>query len=142
MCALLGSQAGAANVRDEHNWGPYKQCDMDKFQDWLKRARSNCYSCTTGANVCKETPTVLYHQYLNRLHPKLWEGTMLSLKAFLMTQVRRYQGIRSIIINFIVVITIQKWRRLPQTDLTAPGVDARLLICMVVRLKCSRAAEA
>jgi hypothetical protein len=42
----------------------------------------------TGANVCKEPPTVLYHQYLNRLHPKLWEGTLLTLKAFLMTQVR------------------------------------------------------
>jgi hypothetical protein len=28
-----------------------------------------------------------YHQYLEYLHPTVWEGNLLSMKAFLMTQV-------------------------------------------------------
>lgn len=60
---------------------------MNKPHDWLKRARSNCYSCITGANVCTNPPTMLYHQYLEYLHPERWEGNMLSVKAYLMTQV-------------------------------------------------------
>jgi hypothetical protein len=69
-------------------WGQYDQCDMNKPHDWLKRARSNCYSCLTGANVCTDPPIMQYHQYLEYLHPKVWEGNLLSMKAFLMTQVR------------------------------------------------------
>lgn len=81
--------AGADNVHNEHGWGPYDQCDMNKPHDWLKRARSNCYSCISGANVCTNPPTMLYHQYLEYLHPERWEGNLLSMKVFLMTQVRR-----------------------------------------------------
>lgn len=83
----LQPSKGADNVYNEHGWGPWDQCDMNKPQDWLKRTRSNCYSCLTGENVCTNPPTMLYHQYLEYLHPKLWEGNMLSVKAFLMTQV-------------------------------------------------------
>jgi len=77
-------------VHNEHGWGPYDQCDMNKhpsWQDLLKQTRSNCYSCITGANVCSEPPTMLYHQYLEYLHPTHWEGNLLSMKVFLMTQV-------------------------------------------------------
>lgn len=74
-------------MHNEHGWGPYDQCDMNKPQDWLKRARSSCYSCITGANVCVSPPTMLFHQYLEYLHPERWEGNMLSVKSFLMTQV-------------------------------------------------------
>jgi hypothetical protein len=86
-CFVVCACAGVGNVRDEHRWGPHDQCDMNKPHDWLKRSRSNCYSCMTGANVCTDPPTMLYHQYLEYLHPERWEGNMLSVKVFLMTQV-------------------------------------------------------
>lgn len=84
VCAFF--RQGADNVHNEHGWGPYDQCDMNKPQDWLKRARSSCYSCITGDNVCVNPPTMLFHQYLEYLHPERWEGNMLSVKSFLMTQ--------------------------------------------------------
>src|SRR5690348_4967978 len=61
--SLLCDIAGTDNVHNEHAWGPYDQCDMNKPHDWLKRARSNCYSCISGANVCTNPPTMLYHQF-------------------------------------------------------------------------------
>lgn len=79
--------AGVDNVEDEEEWGPFDQCDTGMPHDWLRRARSNCYSCLSGANVCTAPPTILYHQYLDHLHPDMWEGNLLNLKAFLMTQV-------------------------------------------------------
>jgi len=86
-CFCHVTPAGAKNVFNERRWGPYSQCNMNEPHDWLKRARSNCYSCITGANVCSKPPVMLYHQYLEYLHPTNWEGNLLSIKAFLMTQV-------------------------------------------------------
>jgi hypothetical protein len=80
------------DVTNEVKWGQYEMCDMNKPHDWLKRARSNCYSCITGANVCTDPPIMQYHQYLDYLHPTVWAGNLLSFKVFLMTQVRHTKG--------------------------------------------------
>ncbi len=39
-------------------------------------------------NLCEAPLRLLVHQYLNRLDPYDWAGNLLSLQAFLMTQVR------------------------------------------------------
>ncbi|KAF8064648.1 hypothetical protein HT031_003449 [Scenedesmus sp. PABB004] len=84
-CAFFRS--GNVHVGDEHHWGPYDLCDMDVPGRWLARARANCYSCMEpGLNVCAHPPTMLYHQYLERLHPTEWAANLLSIRAFLMTQ--------------------------------------------------------
>lgn len=41
-----------------------------------------------GSNVCAAPPTLSYHMYIHELHPTHWEGNLLALKLFLMTQVR------------------------------------------------------
>lgn len=76
---------------NEHSWGPYSLC-MEQTNEWYTRSRSNCYSCLyPDVNVCRNPPTVYYHQYLESLHPERWEGNLLAMKAFLMTQVRHFQ---------------------------------------------------
>lgn len=55
---------------------------------WLSRAGTNCYSCLTGKDVCAEPPKVLYHQYLDHLNAKHWEGNLLAFKSYLLTQAR------------------------------------------------------
>ena len=42
-----------------------------------------------GVNLCNSPPELLVHQYLNRLDAIDWRGNLLSLQAYLMTQVRR-----------------------------------------------------
>jgi hypothetical protein len=88
VMAAFAPCTGVRSVTNEVQWGQYDQCDMGILHDWLKRARSNCI---TGANVCTDPPIIQYHQYLDYLHPKVWEGDLLSFKVFLMTQVCRTQ---------------------------------------------------
>jgi hypothetical protein len=59
----------------------------------LGRVGANCYRCTDGANVCRQRPRILYHQYLRTLHPQRWQGNLLSMQSYLMTQVRRHSGV-------------------------------------------------
>lgn len=54
----------------------------------MQRINSNCYSCIDGRNVCAHPRMTPYHMYLDRLHPQHWRGNLLSLKSYLMTQVR------------------------------------------------------
>ena len=53
---------------------------------WLSKAGTNCYSCLTGKDVCSDPPKVLYHQYLDHLHDKHWQGNLLAFKSYLLTQ--------------------------------------------------------
>lgn len=41
----------------------------------------------SAANLCERPPRLLIHQYLNHLDPYDWQGNLLSLKAYLLTQV-------------------------------------------------------
>lgn len=85
-CAFLRSNNPTSS--NELAWGPYNLC-MEQTNDWYQRSRSNCYSCLhPERNVCRDPPMISYHQYLESLHPQRWEGNLLAMKAFLLTQVR------------------------------------------------------
>lgn len=60
---------------------------MKEPQAWLQAASSSCYSCLDGSNICSNPPFVLYHMFLDQLHPQLWAGNLASLQLYLMTQV-------------------------------------------------------
>ena len=87
---ILGVSAGRGDpVTDEFHWGgwkPKETCDKAIPGKLLFDLGTNCYSCLTGKNVCTDPPKILYHQYLDRVHPQNWEGNLLSMKAYLMTQ--------------------------------------------------------
>eukprot|EP00879_Flechtneria_rotunda_P011521 GHRR01012035.1.p1 GENE.GHRR01012035.1~~GHRR01012035.1.p1 ORF type:complete len:352 (+),score=65.71 GHRR01012035.1:946-2001(+) len=62
-------------------------CDAEPIHRWMQHIKSNCYSCLDPSiNICNNAPNVQFNQYLEELHPKLWEANLLSFKAFLMTQ--------------------------------------------------------
>jgi hypothetical protein len=89
--AQLPHTTGAANVRHEKRWGQHRMCNTPAFDAALTAAHAHCVSCLTGANVCNPSssaaPAILYHQFLDTLHPTLPQGNLLSIKAYLMTQV-------------------------------------------------------
>jgi hypothetical protein len=69
-------------------WGDITDfCNVSMAALQLGRVGANCYRCTDGANVCSQRPRVVYHQYLRTLHPYRWRGNLLSMQAYLMTQV-------------------------------------------------------
>ena len=51
-----------------------------------RRRAAGIACCCTTVNLCAAPPLLLVHQYLNRLDPLDWQGNLLSLQAYLMTQ--------------------------------------------------------
>lgn len=84
-CAFFRSSNQSSH--EEHRWGRYNLC-MEQTNEWYERSKVNCYSCLNPElNVCQNPPMIYYHQYLEKLHPQHWEGNLLAMKAFLITQV-------------------------------------------------------
>ena len=62
-------------------------CTIPEGYKWARRASARCRDCLSEANLCEAPPRLLIHQYLNHLDKDDWRGNLLSLKAYLMTQV-------------------------------------------------------
>ncbi len=59
---------------------------MPEGAKWAGRAAARCRDCVSADNLCAQPPQLLIHQYLNHLDPENWQGNLLSLKAYLLTQ--------------------------------------------------------
>ncbi|KAI8469040.1 MAG: hypothetical protein J3K34DRAFT_425270 [Monoraphidium minutum] len=86
FCRYL--RTGASNVHHEVGWGHFGDlCRRDHPKKFLALADSLCYSCITGEYVCGDkAPTIQFHMYMDRLHPKLWRRNLVGLQSYLMTQ--------------------------------------------------------
>ncbi|GBF93069.1 hypothetical protein Rsub_05680 [Raphidocelis subcapitata] len=85
FCAYL--RTGLSNVHDELGWGELGDlCRRDHPKRFLTMARSLCYSCYDGEDVCASRPVVEFHMYMDRIHPTLWRRNLLTLQSYLMTQ--------------------------------------------------------
>ena len=63
-------------------------CTIPDGAKWSGRAAARCRDCISpGVNLCEAPPRLLVHQYLNRLDPEDWRGNLLSMQAYLLTQV-------------------------------------------------------
>ena len=87
----LGVSAGRRDLvtAEEFHWGgwePEETCSIAVPGKLLSDLGTNCYSCMTGKNVCTDPPKIMYHQYLDQVDPKHWEGNLLSMKAYMLTQ--------------------------------------------------------
>ena len=56
---------------------------------WASKAAGRCRDCLSQENLCINPPQLLLHQYLHSLDPIEPEGNLVSLKAYLLTQVKR-----------------------------------------------------
>ena len=55
---------------------------------WAAKAAGRCRDCQSAQNLCADPPQLLIHQYLNRLDPDDPLGNLVSIKAYLLTQVQ------------------------------------------------------
>lgn len=81
LCAHFAG--GLAEIPQQGTWQNLGLCTTPDTMHWLDVAARNCISCQTGRNVCKKPPMLLFHQYLDALHPTLWRANLLSLQSVL-----------------------------------------------------------
>ena len=81
LCAHFAG--GLAEIPNQNNWQNLSLCTSQETMRWLEVAARNCISCQTGRNVCERPPLLLFHQYLDALHPKLWRANLLSMQSVL-----------------------------------------------------------
>ena len=63
-------------------------CTIPDGAKWSGRAAARCRDCVSpAANLCEAPPRLLVHQYLHALDAQDWRGNLLSLQAYLLTQV-------------------------------------------------------
>jgi hypothetical protein len=77
-------------VRNEVQWGKHKLCHDEHTVKWLSYIEANCHSCVDGANICSAPPQLLFHMSLQTLSKASWQGNLLAIQAFLMTQDLRH----------------------------------------------------
>lgn len=81
MCAFFAG--GRAEIPLQGDWQKQGLCTTETTMHWLDVAARNCISCQTGRNVCKKPPVLLFHQFLDSLHPTLWRANLLSAQSVL-----------------------------------------------------------
>ena len=77
-------------MRDEVRWGKHTLCHDEETVKWLSYIEANCHSCSDGRNFCSDPPQLLFHMSLEFLHKSSWQGNLLAIQAFLMTQDLRH----------------------------------------------------
>ncbi len=68
------------------NWGGLRLCDTRELTKWLNVAASGCNSCIDGEETCAQPPRILYHTFIDSLHPEFWQADLLGIQAYLLTQ--------------------------------------------------------
>ena len=63
-------------------------CSVPVGSVWAAKAAGRCRDCQSAQNLCANPPQLLIHQYLNRLDPEDPLGNLVSIKAYLLTQVQ------------------------------------------------------
>ena len=52
----------------------------------MKRASTMCHDCVTSRNICEHPPKLIVHMYLSYLDHNNWQGNLVPIKAYLLTQ--------------------------------------------------------
>ncbi len=81
MCAFFAG--GRAEIPEQGDWQKQGLCTTNTTMHWLDVAARSCISCQTGRNVCKKPPMLLFHQFLDTVHPTLWHANLLSAQSVL-----------------------------------------------------------
>lgn len=81
LCAHFAG--GLAEIPEQGDWQKMGLCTTELTMKWLEVAARNCISCQTGRDVCKKPPILIFHQYLDKLHPTLWRANLLSVQSVL-----------------------------------------------------------
>jgi hypothetical protein len=77
----LPSRAGENTTLSELSWGKQRLCDTRELLKQLEAADRACNSCLDGADICAQPPRVLFHTYLEGLHPDNWQANLLSIQV-------------------------------------------------------------
>jgi hypothetical protein len=74
---------GNKDIPEQGDWQGLGLCTTSQTMEQLQLADRLCKSCFDGKDVCKEPPTLIFHQFLDALHEHNWKANLLSMQSVL-----------------------------------------------------------